>query len=181
MSRSARCRSPGVAWSLPRDRVQAPGVCLKFFRRCFEVEDHLEDESRDREECERRQDIQNRDQDPPAMLLARHAAPELVELVGLGHIPSLPRFYFGLLSAFRPASVMRMRLTSVVGPRGLALPWSFLSSLRPFLVSVTTVASPSSTRPASISAEKPCATTSTSSLTPRGASANTLRHGAVRD
>jgi hypothetical protein len=38
-----------------------------------------------------------------------------------------------------------------------------------------TVASPASTRPASNSAEKPCATTSTSSLTPRGASASLLK------
>ena len=40
------------------------------------------------EERERRQDIQNRGQDPPATLLVRHAAPELVELIGLGHVPS---------------------------------------------------------------------------------------------
>ena len=63
------------------------------------IENHIEDDGRDREERERRHDIQNRDQDPPATFLVRHAAPELVELVGLGHVPSLPRFYFGLPSA----------------------------------------------------------------------------------
>jgi len=70
------------------------------------IENHLEDEGRDREEREHRQDIQNRDQGPPATLLARHAALELIELVGLGHVASLPRFYFGLPSACASNRVM---------------------------------------------------------------------------
>src|SRR5260370_1247326 len=117
------------------------------------VEDHLEDEGRDREERERRQDIQNRDQDSPATLPAHHAAPELVELVGLGHVPSLPRFYFGLPSAFRPSSVILYRSTLIVAAPA-------------FIVSVTTVASPASTSPASMSRLIPWAIMRSSSAAP---------------
>jgi hypothetical protein len=63
------------------------------------VEDHFQDEGHDREDRERDQDIQNPDQDPHEMPLAPLAPSELVELVGLGHVPQLSA------RASRPACV----------------------------------------------------------------------------
>src|SRR5262249_9677615 len=79
----------GQNWT-PIDRVPAC-LCRDSMRRPIVaalVEDHLQDQGYDGGECERRQDIQNLDYDPPATLLLPLAPPELVELVGLSHVPS---------------------------------------------------------------------------------------------
>jgi hypothetical protein len=52
------------------------------------IENHLDDDGCDCGEREPYQDIQNPDQDPRETPLAPLAPPELVELVGLGHVPS---------------------------------------------------------------------------------------------
>jgi hypothetical protein len=101
--------------SLPAARRRRPSPCsrknLERRQPSALEEDHLEEEGRDCGECEHYQDIYNPDRDPIATLPALLAPPELVELVGLGHVPSLalicvgsrqyvPRFVSACQAAF---------------------------------------------------------------------------------
>jgi hypothetical protein len=74
------------AISAPRTRQ--PRLVAPHWRNRALLEDHLQYEDSDRKKREHNQNIQNPDRDPPATLLPFPVSPELIGLVGLGHVTS---------------------------------------------------------------------------------------------